>query len=163
MLRRFLDALRHAKHVAQARRALPDGDWRARCAAGRVPLDAVRLEPEGGLYLERLGLRIPRSDGGAEVLKGYRILVELASTRGTRIEWSDARDCVELHHAGVCYPAHGVEELWILRELLVEGDYDLLPPGPAVIVDVGANVGFVSLYLAAQRDDLLHFLGHGPA
>lgn len=43
------------------------------------------------------------------------------------------------------------EELFILREVVANGVYNLLPSAPgAVVLDIGMNVGFASLQFAAQ-------------
>lgn len=43
-----------------------------------------------------------------------------------------------------------VQEMWILNDVIVKGQYDVAVSGPAVIWDIGMNVGIASLYFAAR-------------
>ncbi|MFO0789228.1 MAG: FkbM family methyltransferase [Pirellulales bacterium] len=43
------------------------------------------------------------------------------------------------------------EELYILREILVEQVYEFSIPGPAVVWDIGMNVGIASLFFAHRK------------
>ncbi|HLX76686.1 MAG TPA: FkbM family methyltransferase [Terriglobales bacterium] len=48
-------------------------------------------------------------------------------------------------------PVENEDELFILREVVADGIYNLIPSAPgAVVLDIGMNVGFTSLQFAAQ-------------
>ncbi len=55
---------------------------------------------------------------------------------------------------------HTPQELSILRETFIDGGYDIRVPGPAVVWDIGMNVGFVSLYFASRGN--IHVVGYEP-
>jgi FkbM family methyltransferase len=75
-------------------------------------------------------------------------------------------DAVELKRAGVSFAncgneiiahtgafsvaVHTQEELFILMEIIANGVYNMVSSEGAVVLDVGMNVGFASLYFAAQ-------------
>lgn len=55
--------------------------------------------------------------------------------------------------AGLEYYVETAEDIYILHEIFVEGDYNLVfPQGDTVVIDIGMNVGFTSLYFASRKD-----------
>lgn len=117
--------------------------------------DAVANE-DGTLSLRRIpGLKVPRTAGGRNVLAGYDLLLPLVEGARATANWHEAIDGVALEVGPCAYFADCWEELYILHEIFVVGDYDLLPCLPTVLLDVGANVGFSSIFLAGSVPDLL--------
>jgi FkbM family methyltransferase len=53
---------------------------------------------------------------------------------------------------GIKHPVHlrfGTSDAWVLKEVLLDGEYDFLPPvSPVVIVDAGANIGLTAIFFA---------------
>jgi FkbM family methyltransferase len=52
------------------------------------------------------------------------------------------------------YPVKCAEEIYTLHELFVLGDYNLFVESESVLMDIGANVGYTSIYLAAQNPSM---------
>ncbi len=153
MLSGLLARARALRRAARARRLLPDTRWRAALDAAGIAIEDAALEDDGSLRFDSAGLRLPPTPAARSVLPALRLLDELHRHAGATLSWDTTLAAVRVHHAGVTYAADCVEEAWILRELLLEGDYDLLPARTPLFVDVGANVGLASLYLASLCDD----------
>jgi FkbM family methyltransferase len=62
------------------------------------------------------------------------------------------RGAIKLSIPGVKHPLHlraGTSDLYMFEEVFIEGEYDLPTPlDPKTIIDVGANVGFASVWFA---------------
>jgi FkbM family methyltransferase len=61
---------------------------------------------------------------------------------------------------GITVFVRSVEEMWILREIFVQGLYDVRMNGPVVVWDIGMNVGVASLYFAARGNTTV--VGYEP-
>ncbi|MGB5706871.1 MAG: FkbM family methyltransferase, partial [Arenicellales bacterium] len=59
------------------------------------------------------------------------------------------------------YPVNCAEEIYILYELLVKGDYNLYFNSATILMDIGANVGYTSIFLAAQNPSVT-VIGYEP-
>lgn len=156
LLRWCLDGVRGFRTERRLCCLMPDPLWRERCIAARVPIEEASVSPDGTIGFQRLpGLKLPRTPGGERVVEGYELLVALVERSGATVRWSPERDAVNVTINGCVYPADCWEELYILHEIHLAGDYDLMPSCLAVLVDVGANVGFTSIFLAGLLPDLL--------
>jgi FkbM family methyltransferase len=62
----------------------------------------------------------------------------------------DENDRLLCEIEGITVLVRSADEMWILREIFVDGIYDITVNGPAVIWDVGMNVGIASLYFASR-------------
>jgi FkbM family methyltransferase len=114
---------------------------RRRFRAGTSP------EPtDGRLRLEEFGLDLfPEQAYFVDGLEAARAL----RAEGARFRHDEAgRLLCEV--GGVRAFVRDGEELEILREIFAERTYEIVPPGPAVIWDIGMNVGLASLYFAAR-------------
>jgi FkbM family methyltransferase len=161
MLSSLITCARRIRRASRDRRHLPHAGWRAALAAANVPVTEATVDPDGTLYLLQADLRLPYTPAATALLCGARLLAELRGVGGVDLSWAPEAEVIHLRHDGVTYAAGNAEELWILRELLVVGDYDLLPSRAALIVDIGANVGLAALYLAHACTDAL-VVGYEP-
>lgn len=71
------------------------------------------------------------------------------------MSWHPKRDGLLLRWGNACYLARCFEEIYILTEIYLTGDYDVMPVSPSVVVDVGANVGFSAIFLANENADMI--------
>jgi FkbM family methyltransferase len=153
---RLFDLLRGWRAAVRDARLMPCSSWRRLCVSARVPLDEAFVDEAGCLRLRRVpGLAIPPGGASRDLLSGYRFLADLVDRAGASVRWDAALQSLILEIGACRYPAACWEELCILAELYLSGDYDFLPRGPTLLVDIGANVGFTSIFLAAAVPDLL--------
>jgi FkbM family methyltransferase len=90
-----------------------------------------------------------------DMLRAHDMLAQLDRDVRCDLQWDAQRDALLVEHLGARYYADCFEEVYILLELLLYGDYDLAPHGDCILLDVGANVGFTSIFLATQQPGLL--------
>lgn len=93
------------------------------------------------------------------LLDGFSHLVNLCEKGGFRFSINENRVLAERENLKV--EVQTAEELFILSEIFLEHEYRFSRPGRSVVIDVGMNVGFASLYFAA-RPDVEHVYGFEP-
>jgi len=80
------------------------------------------------------------------ILKGIAFARALRKQAGARFDNVDELILIRL--GDLTFEVRTFEELFILHEIFVELVYNLKLPGQAVVVDIGANVGFTSILFA---------------
>jgi FkbM family methyltransferase len=98
----------------------------------------------GQLYSRSLGLPVGAT---ATASLGYAVL-RFLQKRG--FTFTQNGDRLTMAGQGLNFQITNGEEIDMLREIFLEGCYDLRFSGRWVVLDVGANVGFASLNFAAQ-------------
>lgn len=156
-LRQTFNWARRVLRGWRVRRHISDPDWRITCDESRIPLEKIELASDGDLLLalERTRIRLPKTAAALRILSAYSLLRELDSYTDCQVSWNIQLDSLSLRWGDAIYLADNYEELYILREIYLSGDYDFAPGYSAVVVDVGANVGFTSIFLAAANPDIL--------
>jgi FkbM family methyltransferase len=96
-----------------------------------------------------------------QLLEAFDWLQELDNFTSCEISWSSSLESVVFRWGNAKYIVKNAEEIFILREIYLFGDYDFAACSPCVIVDIGANVGFASIFLAAENPDAI-ILGYEP-
>jgi FkbM family methyltransferase len=82
----------------------------------------------------------------------YRSAVALKEVAGA--EFRLAGESLNVSVAGLHFNVETGEELFILFEIFVANAYKFIPARETVVLDVGANAGFASLYFAKQASTL---------
>jgi FkbM family methyltransferase len=154
--RRAFEFARTTARKRRAERRIPDAEWRDICRRAEVPLDRVVLHEDLSLsiLLSKTSLRLPKTVAGLDVLPAWRFLDEMDRNTHCSMTWDIGRDALRVVCDGAEYIAEGYEEVYILSELYLAGDYDFMLSGDGVVVDVGANVGFTSIFLASLNPRL---------
>lgn len=159
-----LNAVRYLQNWARgilrewrACRHIPDATWRKVCQEHNVPLEKLKLDVDTSLVLtlDRNRIRFPKSPAAFRILSAYALLYELEANTDCNLSWDEEKDALRLTWGGATYLADNWEEIYILQEIYFSGDYDFAPAQPTVIVDVGANVGFTSIFLADSNPDIV--------
>ena len=102
------------------------------------------------IFLKALSLTIPFSNA-SPVLEGYQNALELSKKEGVKfISDKDEKPGIQINN--LKFKINDQEELFILREVFVEGAYNLIAATEKKIalIDIGMNVGITSLFYAAQ-------------
>jgi FkbM family methyltransferase len=129
---------------------LPNWELLKQLERYKVAADDVMLLPEGGkLRIRNLGIDIDpvRESWLFKYYDFASILVKnkkLAFSRGSDGE-------INATFGSVTCQVQTAEELFILREILLDGIYDFKLSGDFVICDVGMNVGMTAMYLADRH------------
>lgn len=148
--RRLFELVRQRRIEARMRRELPDARWRQACLSSRVPFSAVRLEADKSLtvHFSRSSLTLPQTDTGEAILSAYRILENLSRTTDCTFRWNAEGGHLDIASGQALYAVDCFEEAFIVGELYLAGDYDFRAMGQCVVLDIGANVGFSSIFMA---------------
>ncbi|MCA9316043.1 MAG: FkbM family methyltransferase [Planctomycetes bacterium] len=154
-VRHVLNAWRRRQAERRLARAVPDTTWREICRPHAACATSFRQDATGGLVVHGASrsVRLPPTENGRALASAADVLVELLDVSEASIAWDDAGDVLLVSQGGAVYPALSFENLYVLRELLLAGDYDLRLPAPTLVLDVGANCGFTSVFLAAANSD----------
>jgi len=156
-IRHLLNWTRGLVRARREKRYIPDEDWRHVCRRNFIPFDRVRLTSDGGLLLhfEHTSIEFPKTPAAFRLMAGYSLLHDLEANTSCRLVWDEQKNMLSLNWGNATYLADDFEELYILREIYFSGDYDFTPAGSTVVVDVGANVGFTSIFLADANPELM--------
>lgn len=141
---RWWPSVRGMLHIRARHR---DRFWAQKLVSVAGPPGSMTIAPgRDVLVLEEFGLPLAREH--AYFLDGLAAARALKREGARFRQDADGRLLCEV--GGVCALVRSHEELDILRETFADHVYDLVPPGPAVLWDIGMNVGLVSLYFAAK-------------
>jgi FkbM family methyltransferase len=159
-----LNALRYMQSWARGllsewriRHHINDAEWRPVCRESKIPLDKIKFAPEGNLLLklEKTTIQFPKTPAAFRILSSYSLLRELDAFTDCKVFWNDEKDALILTWGGASYLADNPEEIYILREIYLSGDYDFASADSVVVIDIGANVGFTSIFLADANPDVI--------
>jgi FkbM family methyltransferase len=155
--RRVFEYLRTSVRNRRAAHRIPDDEWREASVKAGIPLERIALHRDHSLSLtlEKSTLRLPKTASGLAALSAYALLCGLDRLTQCRLAWDQGGNRLSVRWGRAVYFADCYEELYILSELYCAGDYDFVPSGPSVVIDVGANVGFTSIFLADSNPDLI--------
>jgi len=140
--------LRSAVRTAQWAVAARDREIGRSFARARVPRSAVRFRSDGWFELREFGLMLS-SKRHLFVGEALPLMRNLRDQAGA--DFAAGGDG-ELHVSvnGLNVLAETSEDIFILHEIFVDRVYEHWIDRPAVVLDIGGNVGFASLYFAQQ-------------
>jgi FkbM family methyltransferase len=140
--------LRSAVRTAQWAVAARDREIGRSFARARVPRSAVRFRTDGVFELREFGLTLS-TKRHLFVGEALPLMRSLRSRAGA--DFTVGGDG-ELHVSvnGLRLLAQTSEDIFILHEIFVDRVYEHWIDRPAVVWDIGGNVGFASLYFAQQ-------------
>ena len=158
-LRAILNSARNIQRKLNMQRRLPNSVWTGLCISSAISPDLVSLDESGNLLLrlERNLIRLPQTESAFRLLSGYSFLRNLEGETDCQLHWNVEQDALALRFGDAIYLADNAEEIYILSEIYVVGDYDFAVSEAAstVVVDIGANVGFTAVFLASQNSNLM--------
>jgi len=118
--------------------------WAKRLFEAKAPAIPAQAGPQDDLVLAELRLRLSAEHSFA--LRAYGNLLALkASGFGFAAAENGELDA---RISNLCVRLNSIEEIFILKEIFSEHVYDLAPAENALVVDIGMNVGFASLFFA---------------
>lgn len=122
--------------------------WSRRLSDTYVPLATVQRKSADSLWISTLDCAV---NGASNcLLDGYRDALAIKTFANAKFTTDKAgRMIVDVGDFTIVL--RNAEELYILREVLVEQVYDFSLPKPAVVWDIGMNVGIASLYFAKRK------------
>ncbi|GHB95366.1 FkbM family methyltransferase [Cerasicoccus arenae] len=126
--------------------------WRETILKNHIPLGSISVQ-DNGISIPEFGLELKSKAAISIILEGYNWIHQLV-LNGVKIQLSANDEFIATVNA--CRFNVGTsEEFYVLYEVFMTKDYDLDLAGPALILDVGANVGYSSIYLANKLDDVI--------
>ncbi len=111
-----------------------------------LPADAYVLECES-IYLKKLALKMPKY-ASEPLVAGYGYAVELAEKANGVFRYHEGKIVLDIK--GIQFIINDFEELFIVKEVFIEGCYNVFHPDNVIIIDIGMNVAIASLFLSAQ-------------
>lgn len=152
--RRSMTSLRLLKKVLLVK----DLYWARRLMINSINASDVQYNPKTGrIFLSDLEIFVEK--GRDFLLDGYHWAVQLAKQGKAKFRWNENDELVvdvkDLH----AY-IESVEEIRVLKELLVDGTYNFLFSRPTVVLDIGMSVGLTSICFASQPDVVV--VGYEP-
>jgi len=144
----ILDRLRSAARTARWMVAARDRKIGRRFARARVTPSAVHFRSDGRFALREFGLVLSRErhlfvGEALSLMRSLRVRAGAAFTVGADGE-------LHVTVGGLDLLAQTSEDVFILHEIFVDRVYELWIDRPAVVWEIGGNVGFASLYFAQQ-------------
>ena len=82
------------------------------------------------------------------MLSSKHYLRQVLSLPETRIHYSDNKIIITIQ--GIDYYPTTHEEIFILYEIFCNSTYNFVCPWPCIVIDIGMNVGFSSLFFASK-------------
>ena len=113
----------------------------------RLHPSVVRYKTSTRAYwVPELGISVPPESHSL-----LRVLWQARALKRAGVSFYNDSGEIIAHTASFKVAVENEEELFILREIVAQGVYNLFPSSPGVVVlDVGMNVGFAALHFAAQ-------------
>lgn len=102
-----------------------------------------------GYYLKALNITIPK--GASPLLDGYANAKRIVQ-HGKGEFFFDQQNCLQLKIKDVSFFITYPDELFVIHEVFVQGDYSFKTSDKLVVVDIGQNIGATSLYFAMQKN-----------
>ncbi len=153
-IRRLLVFWRNWGHQHRLIKAVGDQQWAKQLFLLDIPIDNVEGRSNGAVYFRRLDLELTRHPTAIKILHEYRNLVALVEKCGAKLVWDHANNELVVGIDDEKYSVHLGEEVYILFEIYVRGDYNLKLSQNSLLFDIGANVGFTALFLTSKNPDL---------
>lgn len=125
--------------------------WAKRLLAQSISASEVQYNRKTRrLLLKRLNISIGKQQN-LFLLESYPWALQLVDALNARF-YLNERDELFIDVAGLGASVQRTEEIWMLKELLVEGSYNMRFSRPTVVWDIGMNVGLAAIYFASQPD-----------
>ena len=141
----LINQLRRLRFTYRVKSRIPDRFWAGEFLRLNVDPESVRYESDlDVLRITDLGLDLTPEN--AFFVKGIGYARSLQEEAEARFE--NVGDLIVIRIKDLSFELRTFEELFILHEVFVEGVYNVKLPHSAVVVDIGANVGFSSVLFA---------------
>jgi FkbM family methyltransferase len=157
LARKTFNCAREHLRKFRVRKHLADSDWSEVCYNCSIPLNNVELGADNSLLLkfDDQQIILTKDEASVRILLGYFRLNDLVTFTNCQISWNKSKNALALCWDDATYLVENSEEIDILFEIYMSGDYDYSTSKPTVIVDIGANVGFASIFLAETNRDII--------
>jgi FkbM family methyltransferase len=115
----------------------------------KLLIGTVKKRRAEKMFLRELGL--PDVDPIPDfLLRAKYYLQKLLTLPNAKIQYSDCKLTITIQ--GIDYYPTTFEEVFILYEIFCDGIYNFVCPWPTMVIDIGMNVGFSSLFFASNAN-----------
>ena len=141
----LVNLIRKIVSEIQLRKSIRNRFWRQKLKYYGLTDLSVSSCKNGDLKLETLGITLSPKYHGF-MLEGFHHAKSLHQM-GALFQIGQDHN-VQLEILGLKVSVHSKQELFILREIYSENCYNYIFQSPSIVVDIGFNVGFTSLFFA---------------
>ncbi len=100
-------------------------------------------------YLKRFNITV--NDATSPLIAGYDMAKRIAVNGGGRFSY-DANGALILSIQGVRFYINFTDELFVIHEVFVSGDYNFKTRDEVVVIDIGLNIGATALFFSRQEN-----------
>jgi FkbM family methyltransferase len=141
-----INYLRETKRNYKVKSKIPNLLWAQKVLSNNVDLDEVTYDSTTqGLHLTNFGITL-QHDNQAFFLRGMHFARNLKEEAKATFQIIDDKIVIEME--GHSLYVETFEELFILNEIFVDGVYNIILPESVIVMDIGMNVGYSSLYFS---------------
>ena len=122
--------------------------WARQLVINSISADDVKYDRKTHrLLFKRLDLQIKKQEHG--FLEHYHTALLLVDKRQAKF-FRNSQDKLIVEVAELYIAIEGYGEITTLKELLIDGIYNVQFPRPAVVLDIGMHTGLTTIFLASQ-------------
>lgn len=138
---------------------VPDFYWYQKLTELNLNVTQVHFDRNSqGIFLKEFGITITKEKYNF-FLQSLELAQSLKESIGAKFEIIDGE--LRVYIKDIIFNVQTSEEILILHEIFVGGIYNIITPKPVVVLDIGMNTGFASLYFSIQPC-VLSVVGYEP-
>lgn len=138
---------------------IPDFYWYEKVKECDLDVNKIDFDPTSqGLSLKEFGITLTKEKFNF-FLESLKLIRALKESAGAKFDIIDGE--LRTYIKDIAFNVQTSEEILILYEIFVEGIYNIITPRPIVVLDIGMNTGFASLYFSLQPH-VLSVVGYEP-
>jgi len=123
-----------------------------------IPLVDIDTDNDGGIELKPLGLVLSGRDQ-LFVLRAYDMLRIISKNKNCSI--TQSQNLISISFKELSIPVDSKQEVFIFKEIFLDGTYNYEFTKPFSVIDIGFNVGMASLFFALS-DNVKKIYGFEP-
>lgn len=155
MLVQNFDKLQQFLKKSQIYRRIPDWFWSEKIFEGDLSFNQLEYDKNTNkILLKPFNFSVSKDENRYHFLlkeKNIRLARTLVKDFNTEFTINEKQELV-INIQGIKSVIQCEQDLEIIKELFVQGVYNVIHDKPLIVIDIGMNIGWVSLYYAIQNN-----------